>query len=32
LDPERRWGKAFIAHEIYAVIRGDEGEVEGEAA
>lgn len=23
-DPERRWGKAFIAGEIYEVIRGDE--------
>ena len=23
-NPEVRWGKAFIAGEIYAVIRGDE--------
>jgi Fic family protein len=23
-DPEQRWGKAFIADEIYAVIRGEE--------
>jgi Fic family protein len=26
LDPTRRWGKAFIAGEIYSVIRGDEAE------